>query len=153
MSETGSPDQAPLLVVALCGSLRRNSATRQALLVALEGAREVGAEVKLLDLRDYELAFCGEGDGESDYPADVFRLRREVSEAQGILLGTPEYHGSFSGVLKNALDLLQPEHLQGKVIGLVGVAGGALGATNALGGLRTIGRAVHAWVVRSPPGR
>jgi NAD(P)H-dependent FMN reductase len=74
-------------------------------------------------------------------------LRRDVGQAQGIILGTPEYHGGFSGVLKNALDLMRPSEIQGKVIGLVGVSGGALGATDALNGLRTIGRALHAWVV------
>jgi len=35
---------------------------------------------------------------------NVAALRRQVQEADGIILGTPEYHGSFSGVLKNALD-------------------------------------------------
>jgi FMN reductase len=83
----------------------------------------------------------------SIYPEDIFRLRRDVSQAKGIILGTPEYHGSFSGVLKNALDLMGFEEFEGKMIGLVGVSGGAMGAVNALNSLRTVGRAVHAWVV------
>jgi NAD(P)H-dependent FMN reductase len=138
--------ETPITVVAVCGSLRRGSYTRQALTIALQGAREVGAQTRLIDLRDYQLVFCGEED-ESAYPEDVFRLRREVGQAQGIILGTPEYHGGFSGVLKNALDLMRSSEIQGKVIGLVGVSGGALGATDSLNGLRTIGRSLHAWVV------
>jgi NAD(P)H-dependent FMN reductase len=140
------PAETPLVVVGICGSLRRGSHTRQALTIALEGAREVGADARLIDLGDYRLIFCGEDD-EGSRSADVLRLRREVAQAQGIILGTPEYHGSYSGVLKNALDLLSPAEIEGKMIGLVGVSGGALGATDALSDLRTVGRALHAWVL------
>lgn len=134
-------------VVAICGSLRAGSYTRMALEVALRGAAEVGAETQLIDLNDYALVFCNGEKDESGYPEGVFRLRADVGRAQGILLGTPEYHGSYSGVLKNALDLMGFREFEGKMIGLVGVAGGAMGAFNALNGLRTIGRALHAWVV------
>jgi FMN reductase len=134
-----------ILIVGICGSLRPDSHTRMAVKTALEGAREVGAEIRLIDLRDYELVFCT-GD-EGDYPEDVFRLRRDVKQAQGIILGTPEYHGGFSGVLKNALDLMGTGEFEGKMLGLVGVSGGRMGAANALNSLRTIGRALHAWVV------
>ncbi|MFC2085379.1 NADPH-dependent FMN reductase, partial [Bacteroidota bacterium] len=105
------------------------------------------ARTKLVDLKDYNLVFCKGKDNESTYPEDVFRLRKEVSEAQGIILGTPEYHGGVSGVLKNALDLMGFEEFGGKMIGLVGVSGGALGAVNALNSLRAVGRALHAWVI------
>ena len=74
-------------------------------------------------------------------------MRREVKQAQGIILGTPEYHGSLSGVLKNALDLMGFDEFQGKMLGLVGVSGGKMGALHALDSLRTIGRALHAWVI------
>jgi FMN reductase len=136
----------PIRVVAICGSLRRGSYTRLALTIALEGAQEVGAQARLIDLRDYQLVFCGQDD-ESAHPEDVVRLRREVAQAQGVILGTPEYHGGYSGVLKNALDLLASAEIEGKMIGLVGVSGGKLGATDALNGLRAIGRALHAWVI------
>jgi NAD(P)H-dependent FMN reductase len=134
------------VVVGICGSLRRGSHTRQALTIALEGAQEVGAETRLIDLRDYRLVFCGDDD-EGAHRKGVLRLRHDVGRAQGIILGTPEYHGGFSGVLKNALDLMSPAEIRGKVVGLVGVSGGTLGATNALIGLRTVGRALHAWVL------
>jgi FMN reductase len=94
-----------LFVVGLCGSIRRGSYTRMAVQTALRGAHEVGAQTRLIDLREYHLLFCDGKEDESAYPEDVFTLRREISHAQGIILGTPEYHGGFSGVLKNALDL------------------------------------------------
>jgi NAD(P)H-dependent FMN reductase len=70
-----------------------------------------------------------------------------VRAADGIILATPEYHGSFSGVLKNAIDLMGFEEFEGKMLGLVGVSGGRMGAFDALNTLRNVGRALHAWVV------
>ena len=134
-------------IAAICGSPRQGSYTRLALEIALQGAAELGAETQLIDLATYELAFC-EGTGDKHaYPEDVHRLRGEVQRAQGIVLGTPVYHGSFSGVLKNALDLMGFREFEGKMIGLVGVSGGRTGAINALDSLRSIGRALHAWVI------
>jgi FMN reductase len=134
-------------VVGLCGSLREGSYTHMALAVALRGAQDAGAETQLINLRNYELVFCDGGNDESKYPKDVFKLREEVGRAQGIILATPEYHGGFSGVLKNALDLMGFDEFEGKLIGLVGVSGGHMGAFSALNSLRNIGRALHAWVV------
>jgi FMN reductase len=134
-------------IAAICGSLRPGSYTRLALEIALQGAAEVGAETQLIDLATYDLAFCEGVEDEHTYPEDVHRLRREVQMAQGIILGTPIYHGSFSGVLKNALDLMGFREFEGKMIGLVGVSGGRAGAINALDSLRAIGRVLHAWVI------
>jgi len=117
-----------------------------ALKVALKGAQEFGVQTNLIDLRDYNLVFCDGNQDESAYPEDVFKLRREVAEAQGIILGTPNYHASFSGVLKTALDLMGFDGFEGKMVGLVGVSGGSKGAADALNSLRAIGRALHAWV-------
>lgn len=133
-------------VLALCGSMGANSSTRRALEVALEGAREVGAQTTLVDLHDYDLPFAGLKVDPERYP-DVARLSAQVRAAHGVLWGTPEYHGSYSGVLKNALDLMGFDEFQGKMIGLVGVAGGSIGAINALSHLRTVGRQLHAWVL------
>jgi NAD(P)H-dependent FMN reductase len=134
-------------VVGICGSLRSGSFTRAALRIALEGAAELGAETYLIDLRDYELDFCHGEEKQRAYPADVHRLRQEVKQAQGIILATPEYHGGMSGVLKNALDLMGFDQFGGKMMGLIGVSGGQMGAINALNSLRTVGRSLHAWVI------
>lgn len=134
-------------VAGLCGSLRPGSYTRMAVECALRGAREAGAETSLIDLRGYTLVFRDGTDDESRYPADVFQMRAQVKQADGIILGTPEYHGSFSGVLKNALDLMGFDEFEGKMLGLVGVSGGKMGAFEALNTLRNVGRALHAWVI------
>ena len=139
-------DDQEIRVAALCGSLRKGSYTRMALRIALEGAAEVGAATELIDLNDYQLVFCS-GDDDQELPDGVTRLRETVENCHGLIIGTPEYHGSYSGVLKNALDLMGFDQLAGKMIGLVGVAGGTMGALSALASLRTVGRALHAWVV------
>jgi FMN reductase len=126
--------------------LREQSYTRMALKVALRGAAEAGAETQLIDLREYQLTFCDGGDND-DVPQDVARLCDEVKRAQGVILATPEYHGGYSGVLKNALDLMGFDEFEGKMIGLVGVSSGSTGAFGALAALRSVGRALHAWVV------
>lgn len=146
MSEKSRAER-DIFVVGVSGSLRAGSYTRMAIEIALQGANEVGVQTKLIDLRDYDLVFCDGREDEGTYPEDVLKLRMTVGNAQGIILGTPEYHGGFSGVLKNALDLMGFDEIEGKMIGLVGVSGGAMGAANALNSLRTIGRSLHAWII------
>jgi len=143
--------QSPVKIVAICGSLRPGSFTRMALNIVLCGAKEAGAEIELLDLKDYQMVFCGSNiddqGNEVEYPQDILNLRAKVKAADGIILGTPEYHSSYSGVLKNALDLMACEQFEGKMVGLVGVSSGALGANTAINSLRSVGRSLHAWVV------
>jgi len=133
-------------IVGISGSLRVGSYTRRAVEIALQGAAESGAETRIINLKDYELIFR-DGKDEGHYPPGVFRLREDVKRADGLILGTPEYHGDLSGVLKNALDLMGFDEFEGKMIGLVGVSGGRMGAHDALGTLRNVGRALHAWVI------
>lgn len=138
-----------ITIIGICGSLRSTSYTRMALKIALKGAEESGVNTELIDLRDYDLVFCDGGENEENYPEDVERLRKKVFDAEGIILGTPEYHGGVSGVLKNALDLLGFREFEGKMVGLIGVSGGEMGAVNALNSLRNIGRSLRAWVLPS----
>ncbi len=145
---TADEEHQPCKIVGISGSLRSGSYTTLAVRLALKGAEELEeCQTKLIDLRDYQLLFCDGKDDESQFPKDVFRLREEVKQAHGIILGTPEYHGGYSGVLKNALDLMGFEEFEGKMLGLLGVSGGAMGAFGAMNSLREVGRALHAWVV------
>lgn len=136
-------------ILGIPGSLRPGSYTKLAVEHALAGAAAEGAEVEMLDLNAFQLPFATEH--ESKDP-EVLRLRRKIQEADGIVLGSPEYHGSLSGVLKNALDLMEMSDFDGKMVGLVGVSGGVLGASEALNALRSISRALHAWVVPTQAG-
>ncbi len=133
-------------VTGVCGSMSADGATRKALSVALKGAAEFDAETTLLELRDFELVFYGSVP-QDEYPPDVLRLRKAIKDSQGIILATPEYHGSLTGALKNMLDLMRIEDFETKIIGLVGVAGGHIGAINSLNTMKTICRNLHCWVL------
>jgi FMN reductase len=133
-------------IVGICGSLNKESSALKILKVLETKLRVKGAEeVLIVNLRDLRLPFCN---GEKNYPEypDVQYLWDIVSNANGLILATPEYHGGFSGVLKNTLDLLRFEDLSGKVTGVVSVLGGAENS-NALNELRLVMRSVHAWVI------
>lgn len=134
-------------VIGIPGSLRRDGYTRKAVKVALEGAAALGCQTSLVDFSDHDLIFAN-GDLETEeYPPKLQALLETVRQAHGIILGTPEYHGSYSGLLKNALDLMGFDEFEGKMLGLVGVSGGAMGAMGAMSELRNVGRALHSWVV------
>ncbi|MFC7223095.1 NADPH-dependent FMN reductase [Halalkalicoccus sp. GCM10025322] len=130
-------------VVAIAGSLRDRSHTRRALEEALVGVEEAGGSGELLDLREYELPALNPDD---DPTEDVEAFTDAVREADAILLGTPMYHGSYSGVLKNALDHCGFDEFENKTVGLLAVSGGAFPIT-ALEHLRTVCRALDAWVL------
>lgn len=132
-------------IVGIAGSLRPDSYSAQALKLAASRVEALGAEMETIDLRDLNLPFCNGGDDYPDYP-DVEKLRNAVKDADGLILVTPEYHGSVSGVLKNALDLMSFEHLSDKVAGGISILGGQSN-NNALNDLRTILRWVHAFVI------
>jgi len=132
-------------IVGISGSLRDGSYTSQGLEIAAQRVKSLGAEVEILDLRQIQLPFCNGAKEYSDYP-DVEKLRTHVRQADALILATPEYHGSVSGVLKNTLDLLDFEHLSGKVAGMISILGGQSNS-NALNDLRVILRWVHCWVI------
>jgi len=131
------------VVVAISGSLRERSYTRLALRRALDAAETAGADAELLDLRAFDLPPL---DPDADDQGDSAAFARHVREADAVLLGTPVYHGSYSGVLKNALDHCGFDEFEGKTVGLLGVAGGAFPIT-ALEHLRSVCRALDAWVL------
>lgn len=132
-------------IVGIGGSLRTDSYSMQALHIAAERAKNLGAEVQVLDLKEMNLPFCDGGSDYPDYP-DAAILQMIVKEADALILSTPEYHGSVSGVIKNALDLMSFEQLSDKVTGFISVLGGQPNS-NALNDMRLIMRWVHAWAI------
>jgi NAD(P)H-dependent FMN reductase len=132
-------------IVGIAGSLRVDSHSHQLLNVAMAKVAKLGIEAEILDLRTLALPFCDGGDAYPDYP-DVEGLKTTIAGADGLILVTPEYHGSISGVLKNTLDLLGFAELSGKVVAGLSVLGGQSNS-NALNDLRVIIRWVHGWMI------
>ncbi|SFJ31977.1 NADPH-dependent FMN reductase [Thermoflavimicrobium dichotomicum] len=136
-------------ILALAGSMNPNSTTKRAVQIVMEAAKKQGAEVELYDFRKNPLPIYDDRSDESTYPEAVHQFKAKMLEADGFILGSPEYHGSISGVLKNALDFIGARELEGKFVALVGTAGGALGATNTLNTMNIICRTLHAWPLPS----
>ncbi|MFC7142512.1 NADPH-dependent FMN reductase [Halosimplex aquaticum] len=130
-------------VAAVCGSLREESYTRKALRIALDAAEETGASVDLIDLRSLDLPVF---DPDDEDAGDAAELRDRIGQADSILLGTPVYHGSYSSVLKTALDYCGFDEFEHKTIGLLCVAGGSFPVTS-LDHLRSVCRSLNAWVL------
>ncbi|WP_222915438.1 NAD(P)H-dependent oxidoreductase [Natrinema sp. SYSU A 869] len=130
-------------VVAVSGSLREASYTRTALRYVLQAADEAGAETTLLDLREYDLPVYDPDAGDQGDAETVTRL---VREADAVVLGTPVYHGSYSGALKNFHDYCGFDEYEETTVGLLATAGGgSYGST--LDHLRITVRGVHGWVL------
>ncbi|MFU8868175.1 NADPH-dependent FMN reductase [Natronococcus sp.] len=130
-------------VLAVSGSLRDESYTRTALEYVLDSAEEAGAETRLLDLREYDLPVY---DPDVDDQGDGEAVKRLVREADAVALGSPVYHGSYSGALKNLHDYCGFEEFEDTTVGLLATAGGgSYGST--LDHLRITVRGVHGWVL------
>ncbi|UTF55775.1 NADPH-dependent FMN reductase [Natronosalvus rutilus] len=130
-------------VVAVPGSRRDGSYTRRALEEALDASEAAGGTAELLDLANLQLPPL---DPSTDPPEDSETVRRTIREADAVILGTPLYHGSYSGVLKNALDYCGFDEFEDTTVGLLVVSGGAF-PTPALDHLRAVCRSLNAWVL------
>ncbi|WP_010676981.1 NADPH-dependent FMN reductase [Bacillus timonensis] len=100
------------------------SKTRLAVEKALEFAKEYdpNIDIELLDLKEYDLQFC-DGRAIEDYSEDTKKVIEMISNADVFLVGTPIFHGSIPGVLKNLFDLIPAEVFQHKVFGFIATAG------------------------------
>lgn len=130
-------------VVALCGSQRDGSYTRRALNRALAAAASRGATTDMIDIVESNLPVF---DPDHADAGDAEVIRRRVREADAVLLGTPMYHGSYSSTLKTALDYCGFDEFEATTVGLLVVSGGGF-PTPALEHLRSVARALDAWVL------
>jgi chromate reductase len=117
----------PPRIIAFAGSLRTGSHNKQLARAMAAGAEGAGAEVRLLDLKDYHVPVLDadlfdaknsdphrlhdEGGRvgpphDVPLPEGVLRLKQHVQWADGWLVATPEYGGSIPGMLKNLIDWL-----------------------------------------------
>jgi NAD(P)H-dependent FMN reductase len=132
--------EQPLRVLAVIGSLNQKSVTRIVLLDIAESLRARGVEVDVVDFTMQPLALFNP---DSAYTSAEFALlKKRVEAADVYLLGTPDYHGSVSGVMKNFLDHFWKE-FAGKLFATV-VSSHEKGLT-VLDQLRTVARQCYAW--------
>lgn len=134
-------------ILAFAGSNRKESFNRKLLHVAAEAARAAGAQVTLLELRDYPLPIMDQDlEKESGIPENAMKLKKIFGEHQGLVIASPEYNSSVSPLLKNTIDWVsrpvpgEPAlaAYQGKVATLLSASSGALGGLRGLVHLRAI---------------
>lgn len=134
-------------VLAFAGSTRKESFNKQLARVAAEGARDAGADVTWLDLKDYPLPlYDGDLEDAEGLPENARTLKRLFAEHDGFVIASPEYNSSITAVLKNTLDWISRREgdearliaFQGKVAGLLSASPGALGGLRGLVHLRSI---------------
>jgi len=135
-------------IVLISGSVRPGNYTNKALaLVTSEIRKHPDIAAEQIDPAGMNLPLPGTS---GDSP-DSARLRESVSRATGVVLATPEYHGSFSSVIKLVIENLGfPSMLAGKPVALLGVAAGQIGAIKAIEGLASVCSHVGAIVLPGP---
>ena len=141
---------ASVRILGIAGSLRRGSFNRAALRAALELVPP-GMTIETFDLAPIPL--YNDDVRLEGYPAPVADLRRRVKEADGVLLVTPEYNYSVSGVLKNAIDWVSrppDQPFDGKPIAVMGASMGTFGTARAQYHLRQIFVFLNAHVMNRP---
>jgi FMN reductase len=131
-----------LNVLAVVGSLQRESVTRAVIHDVAERLRTGGCSVDVLDFLKEPLALYNP-DTAHELPGYT-ELQARVDRADVIFLGTPDYHGSLSGAMKNFLDHFWQE-FAGKLFATV-VASHEKGLT-VTDQLRTIARQCYAWTL------
>jgi len=123
-------------VLGIAGSLREGSFNRSALRAAKELAPE-GMEIEIFDIAGLP-GF--NQDQEADPPEQAAELKRRIREADAVVLVTPEYNYSISGVLKNAIDWASRPYgdsaWDGKPAAIMGASGGAIATARAQYDLR-----------------
>jgi chromate reductase len=126
----------PIQIVTLCGSVRAGNFTSKALSLAIDELRKHSlALVTEIDFSRMDLPVPGKKGDERQSQL----LRETVKNATGLIIATPEYHGSFSSVIKLAIENLGfPSALAGKPVALLGVAAGRIGAIKSLEHLRSV---------------
>jgi len=105
---------------------------------------EHDVEVEIFDLAEkpiHQLDFAGTTQAVDEIKNNVKSLQNKAMEADFLILGTPNYHGSFSGILKNALDHLNMDHFKMKPVGLICNSGGIV-SSEPLSHLRVIVRSL-----------
>jgi NAD(P)H-dependent FMN reductase len=135
-------------IVAFAGSTRTGSFNKKLVALAAAAAREAGAEVAVVDLRDLALPLFDEDlEAASGLPAGAKEFKAVLRGSDGFLIASPEYNSSVTAALKNAIDWASRTEsddepplaaYRGKAAALFAASPGALGGLRGLVHLRSI---------------
>lgn len=134
-------------ILAFAGSLRTGSLNKKLVRIGAECARAAGADVTVIDLRDYPLPlYDGDIEASDGLPQHALDLKTLFRDHHGLLLSCPEYNSSISAVLKNTIDWVSRPHgdekslacYDGKIAALMAASPGALGGLRGLIPVRSL---------------
>jgi len=143
-------------ILAFAGSTRTDSVNKKLIRIAAAGAREAGGTVTEIDLRDYPLPiYDGDLEAAEGVPENAMKLKALFKQHRGLLIATPEYNTSISGVLKNTIDwVTRPvqgeaflECFGGKVAAIISASLGPMGGLRSQAHLRQILSGITATVI------
>lgn len=131
-------------ILAFAGSTRTDSYNKKLIKVAAAGASAAGADVTLIDLRDFPMPlYDGDLETKEGLPPNAVKLKKLFLENRGLLISAPEYNSGISGVLKNTIDWVSRGDdslacFDKKVAVLMSASPGALGGLRGLVTVRYI---------------
>jgi chromate reductase, NAD(P)H dehydrogenase (quinone) len=134
-------------ILAFAGSTRADSYNKKLIKVAMRGAEAAGAQVTYLDLRDLNLPlYDGDLESSEGLPVGARKFKALLLASDGIMIASPEYNSSISGVLKNAIDWASRpvpgqrplQEFKGKVAVLMSASPGASGGLRGLVTVRSL---------------
>lgn len=135
-------------VVGIGGSVDANSQSDLVLRAVVSRVADLGADVQTFTGRDLDLPPYHTG---AVLPEVATVYVEAIRHADAVVIGSPGYHGTVSGLVKNALDYLEElrtdprPYLDGRAVGLIAVAGGWQASVSTLGTLRQIAHALRGW--------
>jgi FMN reductase len=136
-------------IVGLGGTTRVGSSSEKALTVSLKAAEELGAETAMFSGPALVLPMYAPD--VADRTPAALDLVKALRRCDGIIVASPAYHGSISGLIKNALDYAEDlrtderVYLDGVAFGCIACAGGWQAAGQTLAALRAIAHALRGW--------
>ena len=137
-------------IIAISGSLRKDS-FNTALLRAMQSLAPSGMQITIADISTLPLY---NSDLEASFPAAAQALKDAIEAADGVIIATPEFNRSLSGVLKNAIDWASrpwgKNSFAGKPVLTAGVSVGKIGTAVAQSHLRQIMVYLDAKVIGQP---
>lgn len=138
-----------MLIVGIGGTTRPGSTSETALRAALAVAEREGLETRCFGGADLQLPLYDPS--VPDRTPEAKALIDALTGASGVILSSPGYHGTLSGLVKNSLDYIEdlvdadPPYLTDLPVGCIAVAYGSQAAVNTLRALRDVAHALRGW--------